>query len=218
VTLWYNACRLGLVQFSTFLVQRCSVFIASSFVGLKAAAGYGVATTIILVLASFASVVAQLRMPRIVGLIVEGDTDSLKSVYLETLFLGLGSYFVGLIVLLATVVFGAGYFNVPLIPVWQLALLGVIYALEINHTIAANVIAASNSIPFVVPSVVSGLATVCLGFILVQEFEIFGLIIAQGLVQIAYNNWKWPLVVSRIYGLRWEDVFRFVAGRGKLYG
>ena len=83
-----------------------------------------------------------------------------------------------------------------------MAMLGVmliINALEHNHAVSAGFIMADNKIPFFIPSLVSGAATIALLVLFLKPFGMgmWGLILAPGIAQLAYQNWKWPSVVIK---------------------
>ena len=75
----------------------------------------------------------------------------------------------------------------------------IISTLEHNHAQSAGFIMADNKIPFFIPSLVSGAATVLLLWIFLGPLHwgIWGLILAPGIAQLAYQNWKWPSVVIK---------------------
>lgn len=79
----------------------------------------------------------------------------------------------------------------------MLAVLLVFQFLEKNHSLAATFIQADNRIPFFIPSLVSGIAVVILLWLFLSQLHwgLWALILAPGIVQLAYQNWKWPLVV-----------------------
>ena len=71
--------------------------------------------------------------------------------------------------------------------------------LEQNHSLFANYITLENTIPFVIPSIISS-SCIILGDYLGFRFSSFGiwiLILVPGIVQLAYNNWKWPYLVTK---------------------
>jgi len=60
-------------------------------------------------------------------------------------------------------------------------------------------------VPFVGPALLSGLAVVLLSWIGVKygRFGLAWLIGSQFVVQLAYNNWKWPwLVYQELYSTK----------------
>ena len=71
--------------------------------------------------------------------------------------------------------------------------------LEGNHSNFAALIVANNQVPFLKSSIIAGLFVV-LGDYLVLAYTtqgVLGLILVQGLAQLCYANWKWPLVIFK---------------------
>ena len=101
----------------------------------------------------------------------------------------------------------------------------VIVALELNHSEFASVISTENKIPYVVPSLVSGGVIVLLTFIALKftTLGLLGVVLVQGIVQAAYNNWRWPLWVfreldmsiSEFYGTGFDSIIKTVSGLWK---
>ena len=207
-TLWHNASRLGAVQIGAFLVQRGNILIASSFIGLTAAASYGMTITILMTLMTVALVINQVQMPHMYALQAEGKRSQLKSVYGESLIIGWLVYLIGFSVIglwghLLLEIIGS---KTEILPVEQLLILGLIFLLELNHIVAANYLTTANYIPFISASIWSGIATMILSLTLIKPIEIWGLIAAQGLVQLAYNNWKWPIEAVRHLGSKITEI------------
>lgn len=198
--LWHNASRMGSVQLGAFLIQRASVLLASSFLGLAAAASYGMTMTILMTLTTVGMVVIQITVPRLSALQAQGDQqDELAQKYGEVLILSWGVYVVCALALyfIAPPLLSAMGANTGLLPPALLALACVIFALELNHSIAATYLTTANNVPFVAAALVSGICIVVMGALLVRPMGVVGLLIAQGSVQLAYNNWKWPLEALR---------------------
>ena len=83
--------------------------------------------------------------------------------------------------------------------------------LEFNHgSIFSTFITTKNEVPFTVPSIVSGCAIVVLSVSLVTltKLGLWGLLLSQCLVQLAYNNWKWPCVVLKEMGMSVSGLVR----------
>jgi len=85
------------------------------------------------------------------------------------------------------------------VPTAMLCVMLLISVLEHNHAQSAGFIMADNKIPFFIPSLVSGAATVILlgAFLGVCHWGLWGVILAPGIAQLAYQNWKWPSVVIK---------------------
>jgi hypothetical protein len=70
-----------------------------------------------------------------------------------------------------------------------------------NHSIAGIYLSTTNKIPFLSASIFSGSAIFISSILAVPHMGLAGLVMAQGLVQMAYNNWKWPLAAIEHIGL-----------------
>jgi O-antigen/teichoic acid export membrane protein len=193
-TLWHNSWRLGMVHLGAFLIQRASILIASSFLGLAAAASYGMTITVLMALMSIATVLANVQLPHMNALQLAGDRQALRAIFGEILIVAWIAFLSGLGFLL---LYGDDLLilissRTPLLPVPELMVLGVIMLLELNHSVAASYITTTNEVPFLKAALFSGLIIVLLSLALVSSCGVWGLILAQGVVQLAYNNWKWP--------------------------
>ena len=91
------------------------------------------------------------------------------------------------------------------LPTSMFAVLLLIHLLERNHVIAWGFVLAKNEVPFMWPSVITAGVTLVLTYVLLfpLEYGIWGLIIAPGIAQLCYQNWRWPQVtISELCGKR----------------
>ena len=86
----------------------------------------------------------------------------------------------------------------------------VVVALELNHSECASVISTDNRVPYVVPSLVSGGVIVAMTFVVLRftTLGLLGVVLVQGIVQAAYNNWRWPLWVFRELDMSVGEFYR----------
>ena len=86
--------------------------------------------------------------------------------------------------------------DTSLIVVFAIAVFGL---LELNHTNATFFISTGNEIPFMNAAIFSALAVVFLSTLstLVLGLGVIGVVVSQGAVQLAWNNWYWPLIAIR---------------------
>ena len=72
------------------------------------------------------------------------------------------------------------------------------YSLELIQT-ENGFISADNRIPFFIPSLLSGVGTILLLwlFLSVINLGIWGMVLAPGIAQLVYQNWKWPTMVIK---------------------
>ena len=196
-----NAVKIGLTQLGGFMVNKAAMIIAPMFIGLDLVARYGTTVMVMDVLAQCGAVFYQSYMPKLAQCRAEQDLKSLKRYYILCIGSLIAVFAVGGLLWVA---FGN----------WALELIGsdtrfvgrtmlgvmlLICLLEHNHAISAGFIMADNKIPFFIPSLVSGAATILLLWIFLGPlgWGIWGLILAPGIAQLAYQNWKWPSVVIK---------------------
>lgn len=209
-TLWYNASRLGIVQFGAFLIQRANVLLASSFLGLAVAASYGMTVTVLISLSSISASIAQIRMPHLAKAQMLRDNETLKALYGEILIISWGLFLAGFICMMC---WGDELFTyissqTQLLSTYPLAILGLIMLLELNHSLAASYLTTTNRVEFVSAGVLSGVLIVILSLVLVDKIGVWGLILSQGMVQLSFNNWKWPIETFKQLNCNLSELLR----------
>jgi len=196
-----NAVKIGMTQLGGFLVNKSSILIGSAFLTLEQVACFGITMQVMDILARCATVFYQSYMPKLAQCRAEQDLIGLKRYYLlctgslwavyaagGILWIFLGEWALNLI--------GS---QTHFVPISMLLVMMLISTLEHNHAVSAGFIMADNKIPFFIPSLASGAATVLLLWIFLGPLEMgmWGLILAPGIAQLAYQNWKWPSVVIK---------------------
>jgi len=196
-----NAVKVGLTILGGFLVNKSAVLFGSAFLSLEQVACYGITLQVMDVLARCGTVFYQSFTPKLAQCRAEQDIKSLRHYYLLCTGSLITIYAIGglLWILLGNWALGFIGSNTHFVPKIMLGTMLLISLLEQNHYVSAGFIMANNKIPFFIPSLVSGAATVLLLWIFmgVLDMEIWGLILAPGIAQLAYQNWKWPSVVIK---------------------
>lgn len=196
-----NAVKVGLTQLGGFLVNKSSILIGSAFLTLEQVACFGITMQVMDILARCGTVFYQSYTPKLAQCRAENDMNGLKRYYLLCFGSLLAIYAVGGLV---WVLLGDWAMNLigsstHFVPTTMLMVMLLISLLEHNHAVSAGFIMADNKIPFFIPSLVSGAATVLLLWIFLDPLQmgLWGVILAPGIAQLAYQNWKWPSVVIR---------------------
>jgi hypothetical protein len=80
--------------------------------------------------------------------------------------------------------------------------------IEMNHMTAAGILMTKNHVPFFKPSLISGVSTALLMYIFLSwtDIGLIGLFLAPGIVDVAYQSWKWPLEVKIELGITLRSV------------
>lgn len=202
--LWYNARKAGLSSLGSFCIQQGNTLMLPFFVSLSVVGSYGLAVSVTGITQSLSQLYLTLHLPVLYKYRVHHDTAAVRSVFAQALFI-----FVLVFTALAAGVLSVGNpllvlirSNILLLPLVPMALMFLFRLLETNHAMASVLITTENRIPYLKASLVSGFSTLLLGFLFLRftSLGVTGVILAAGLVQLCYNNWKWPLEVAR--GLR----------------
>ncbi len=196
-----NAVKIGLTQLGGFMVNKSAILIGSAFLTLEQVACYGITIQVMDILARCATVFYQSYLPKLAQCRAENDLNGLKRYYILCTGSLLAVYAVGGVawIFLGNWALDLIQSQTHFVPAAMLMVMLLISTLEHNHAVSAGFIMADNKIPFFIPSLVSGAATVALLWLFLSPLHmgIWGLILAPGIAQLAYQNWKWPSVVIK---------------------
>ncbi|MGC3979181.1 MAG: O-unit flippase-like protein [Paludibacteraceae bacterium] len=196
-----NSVKLGLTSIGSFLVLQSSVIIGSFYLSLTDIASYGITSQLLNIVVSLSAVYYSSHVPKIANLRVTNDLVGMKKIYLKSLLvLCLTFLSCGLMI----IVFGNWGLTILksktlLLTGAMIATMMLIAMLEKIHSIAGGFLLSKNEVPFFKAALISGGATVIMLFLLVKGFSLglWGMILAPGIVQGAYQNWKWPTVLMK---------------------
>ena len=196
-----NAIKIGLTQAGGFLVNKSSVLIGSAFLTLEEVACYGITLQVMDILARCATVFYQSYLPKLAQCRTENNLAGLRRYYLLCTGSLIAVYAAGGVawVFLGNWALDLIHSQTHFLPTAMLCVMLFISLLEHNHAQSAGFIMADNRIPFFIPSLASGAATVVLLWLFLSPLQmgVWGLILTPGIAQLAYQNWKWPSVVIK---------------------
>ena len=194
-----NAIKIGLTYLGAFLITRSAVLVGSAYLTLEQIASYGITIQVMDVLSRCAQVLYIAYTPRLAQCRAENDILQLRRYYIWCKVTYIAIFLLGGVIWiffgdLALQLIGS---NTLFLATPMLLLALVVGFLESNHALSAGFIMADNRIPFFIPSLVSGAATFVLLWIFLGpcHLGVWALIMAPGVAQLAYQNWKWPSVV-----------------------
>ncbi len=199
MTIWKNAKLMGVVQLGNFLTVRGSVLIVSSVIGLKAAAMYGFTLQITSIAVIVSSMYFGLQLPYMNSEQVKGNIEGIKRVFCRSLGLSWVLFFSFSCSLL---VFGPYLLSLisqdtQLLPSMMLLFFLVAAFLEMNHSLCTAFLTTKNEIIFMWPLFITGVMISLCSIISAYFYGLWGVILSQLILQLLYNNWKWPLLVFR---------------------
>ncbi|MDR2361187.1 MAG: hypothetical protein LBD91_00450 [Prevotellaceae bacterium] len=209
-----NAVKVGLTGAGGFLVLRSSTIIGSLYLSLGEIASYGITMQVLHIISAIGGVYLLAYQPKIVQYRVQNDHHAIKRLYLKGCLLLFGAFLLGG---LALVLLGEWVLNVigsqtPLLSVSFILLALVICWLEMNHTIAGQLLLTKNEVPFFKAALFAGGLTLVLLvlFLKYTDLGVFGLILAPGLAQACYQNWKWPITAVEELQIKCCDITRYL--------
>jgi Na+-driven multidrug efflux pump len=180
------------------------------YLPLSDIASYGITRQIFDILSSLAPIFVSTYIPLISQYRVEGNIEGIKNICLRGTLISTVAFIAGGLTIYlfgskALVMIGS---ETSLLPGSLMLLLLVVSFLEMNHSTAGSLLLTKNEVPFFIPSIVSGLATAILMILLLKctTLGLWSLIIAPGIVDVAYQSWKWPLEVIRDLKIKFIDL------------
>lgn len=206
-----NAIKIGITTMGGLLNGKLIVLIAPLFLTLPEIASYGTTKQMLDLIISLGLLWFGTYYPKITSHRVNEDMVQIKRMYLKSKF----------ILLLVFITSGAGliligpelltfiHSKTHLLPAFMTFVFLIVSFLDTNHGLAAQMLLTKNEVPFAKASIISGLASVALLFVFLKftTIGIWGMVLAPGIAQIVYQNWKWPLLVIKDLDIKFKDYF-----------
>jgi O-antigen/teichoic acid export membrane protein len=202
---WYNARKMGLVFIGAYAINKFSLFLAGLYLSLSEIASYGLMIQVVGIINGVSSTYFSISQSRFSSLRVNGNAIKILKEFafcmnMYYLFFILGSICLIFISPFVLTFIGS---NTKLPSLVIMIMFLIIVLLEGNHSNFASFVITKNNIPFVKSSLISGFVIVLADYLSLEytSYGIFGLVLVQGLVQLAYSNWKWPYEVCKENGI-----------------
>ena len=90
----------------------------------------------------------------------------------------------------------------------------VIFFLQYNQISFSLYIGMGNKVPYMKGEFLSGVVSIVLSCLAVQyaSLGVEGILLAQFIAQISYNNWKWPYEGCKQLGIPLKEIWRLGVG------
>lgn len=205
--IWHNSYRMGLVTVGGFLVVRSNTFLVTYFLGLEKASQYGISLQLINMIMTISIIMFKTFIPKLNSLSFTDHKKEFLDLYSKTASLAIILYICGFVcmIILGNPVLNLIGSSVKLLSNRTLIVIFIMMLLEMNHSVAAGAITTRNEVPFVKASLFSGLSITILSFITLKYVYpvIVSVILIQMFVQLAYQNWKWPILLAKYYNINY---------------
>ena len=210
--IWYNAKKLGIVYIGAYAITKFGIFLSGLYLSLPEVASYGIMMQLVGVISTVAGTLFTISNPRFSILKFERNNTLL----LKNFALSMGVFYLVFIIggfilaFIGPLLFSALKSNIALPATYIILLYVVVMMLEANHSYFSTIIVIGNSVPFVWISLMTGGLIILGSFISLYytNLGILGLVLVQGGVQGAYNNWKWPKVVCKDFNISFFDFLK----------
>lgn len=209
-----NALKIGLTTLGSFVIQRSSLIIGSLYLSLDQIGSYGITTQLISVIAMLAVIYPMTFQPKIAQLRIVNDTKDIKRLYLKGQFILLFTFLICGLVLIISGDWAIHLIRskTELLPTTTILVALIIAFLENNHAVAGNILLSKNEVPFFKASLFSGALTITLLFLFFHftNLNIWAMILAPGIAQGIYQNWKWPYEVMKDIQITRKDLHNII--------
>lgn len=219
--IWYNAKKVGINFIGTYCTRQFGMFLVGLYLASDIVASYGLMMQLVTIITSVSITFFNTLQPQIISYRIQEDREKTLSRFSFSIII---YYVLCLLGLACVIILGPWILTVigsnAQLPATSIFLLyGLVCFLEENHSNFAIFISSGNQIPFIPAALTSGFL-ICLGDYIVLKstsLGLLGVVLVQGLIQLAYNNWRWPLWVLREYNISYtyflkmgfRELFRF---------
>lgn len=215
-----NAIKIGITSIGSFLVNNSVILIASLFLSLSDIASYGVTKQMIDLIGSLGTIWFMTFYPKITFHRVNNEMEHVKRMYIKGKLALISTFIVcgaGLI-LLGSTLFDIIDAKTSLFSNSVIFVFLIIAFLERNHALSGQLLLTKNEVPFAKAAILSGIFTVALMYfgLTFTSLGLWTLILAPGIAQGVYQNWKWPVEVNKELRIKPKDIVTTFVGMLKV--
>lgn len=207
--IWHNSKKLGVVFIGSYAITKFGMFLSGLFLPLSDVSSYGLMMQLVGIILTISGTLFSVFAPKLSALKVTNNKPELLksfsfSMGISYLLFILGSIF--LLFIVPTIL--THIKSNTVLPATSIVLLYlIVMMLESNHSFFATIIVIGNSVPFMWISLITG-GLIAIGSYFSLAFTsmgLLGLVLVQGIVQLAYNNWKWPYIVCKEFDINFFE-------------
>ncbi|AYE52407.1 hypothetical protein OEA_22510 [Priestia megaterium NCT-2] len=196
-----NTYKQALISISNYINLRSTSLISSAFLGLTVTASLGFVLQVVSIIAAIANTFFNTFLPKFSSYRVNHKYTLLEITFKKAILINNLIMIISFIIIIVAgdFILNLLHSNIELLS-WPYLLVVMLYMfLYNNHSIYATFIGTKNELPhyraFIISSVV--ILTLQLSLMYILTPNIWSLIIPILIVQLLYNNWKWPYEVLR---------------------
>ncbi|MBR6147140.1 MAG: hypothetical protein IKQ44_02155 [Lachnospiraceae bacterium] len=206
---WHNAWREGMVQSADYLCNHITVIIVSFYCSLSETGAYSLAVQLTQAIVMVSAVIYNAYQPEIQSSYVVRDFKNIKKILSIILVSLVCITSLGGAVLILIGVPAIRFLRPTAALNSTLILLVLFYQLLLRlRNCYTSYLAATNRIIYAKSFLASGILTIILSIVINELFHIgiWGIVISQIAAQLAYNLWRWPIMVHKELNLSIKDI------------
>lgn len=210
-TIWATAWKDGIVMIAQYLSTQANTLICAYFVDLNSTSSYGVITQIGSMMGALAASYYAAYQPQYSSLCLQRQNERLKKLTCKSIF----AYKIFFVVIFIGFVF----VGIPILkiirPSMNLSIsliiaVSLFYYLYNQHSLFCSMIASSNRIPYYKSYIFTAIVSVLISIVLtdILKWGVWGLIIAQFMANIVYNNWYWVRYLMQEQEIHYLEIYK----------
>lgn len=203
-----NAVKYGVTSLGGFLIQKSSLIIGAMYIPLHLIGSFGISKQIVDLLIMGSNIILSTYLPKIAELRLKNNMAEIRGIIVWGLIISNLLFITGslLLIFLGPQVLELMGSKTNLLDQKLLACMVLSAFLGLNSGISGAIISTKNEIPFMIPSIISGVATILLLFVGLDVFHwgMLVLVLAPGFVDLCYQAWKWPLMVFKDFEINFS--------------
>lgn len=195
-----NSYKQALVSISNYINLRSTTLLSSAFLGLNVTASLGFVLQILTLIISLATTFFNAHLPKFAAYRLNNEKTKLRKVLKKALLINYIIVFISfsLIIFLGDFILSLINSNVELLPLSILLVVMLYFFLYNNHSILATFIATKNILPHSKAFIYSAILVLIFQLVSLNVYpSIWSLILPILIIQLLYNNWKWPFSVYK---------------------
>ncbi len=211
-SIYSSTWRLGAISWGSYFTNFGSSWIVSQLPDPKVIASFLITQKLISFSRQLAQVPLYAELPQVFQMMALHQFDKLKIFVSNVIFASL--------VILTSLLLGMGWFGniildglnveIRLMPADILFVMAISIILEFHHSAHSQIYMGSNHVPFLFPSLFSGILVLIIGFNIVGTYSILGIVLTQFFVQLSINNWYPVYLDLRLLNWKFSDYVKDV--------
>lgn len=196
---WFNAKRSGVISICSYAINQSLTLICSAYLGVEETAAYGLCLQLITAIMGVAGILFSTYSPKMINSMALNKPEEYRKTFSMCIFV---FWFVSLGGIIGFAIVCKPLLHLmhsnTVIPIPMFLFMGVYMFLEHNHGEYTAFFTMRNDICYLKSYVISGAAIVLLSWLFAAlGYSIYALMLVHFVVQLMYNNWKWPTTVNK---------------------